>query len=118
MRTLSVAALLIIPLIISQIASATDQIKVLLISGQNNHNWRVTTPLIVSALKVTERFEVVVCNEIEKMNRDLSKIEKIKKFIIVDKQFSIENGFMTPTLKLKRYKIIQEYKKNLEKLYN
>jgi len=68
MRTLSVAALLIIPLIISQIVSATDQIKVLLISGQNNHNWRVTTPLIVSALKVTERFEVVVCNEIEKMN--------------------------------------------------
>ena len=40
-----------------------------------------------------------------------------KKFII-NKQFSIENGFMTPTLKLKRYKIIKEYKKDLEKLYN
>jgi type 1 glutamine amidotransferase len=68
MRTLSAAALVIIALISSSVASASDQIKVLLISGQNNHNWRVTTPLIVSALKVTERFEVVVCNEIEKMN--------------------------------------------------
>ena len=56
--------------------------------------------------------------EIEKINKSLSKLEKIKKFLITDKQFSIENGFLTPTLKLKRYKIIQEYKKDLEKLYN
>ncbi len=56
--------------------------------------------------------------EIEKINKNLSKIEKIKKFIIINKQFTIENGLLTPTLKLKRYKIIQEYKKELEKLYN
>ena len=56
-------------------------------------------------------------DEIEKMNKKLSKIERVKKFIVIDKSFSIENGFMTPTLKLKRYKIIQEYKKELEKLY-
>ena len=60
----------------------------------------------------------IVSHEIDKINKELSKIEKIKKFIILDKQFSIENGFMTPTLKLKRYKIIQEYKSDLEKLYN
>ncbi|MDC3135728.1 AMP-binding protein, partial [Candidatus Pelagibacter sp.] len=56
--------------------------------------------------------------EIELMNKGLSKIEKIKKFVIADKQFSIENGLMTPTLKLKRYKIVQKYKSELEKLYN
>ena len=60
----------------------------------------------------------VVKIEIEKMNIELSKIEKIKRFIVIDKQFSIESGFMTPTLKLKRYKIIQEYKNELEKLYS
>ena len=57
-------------------------------------------------------------NEIEKINKNLTKIEKIKKFIVINKQFTIENGFMTPTLKLKRYKIIQKYKNELEKLYN
>ncbi len=56
--------------------------------------------------------------EIEKINKKLSKVEKIKKFFTINKQFSIENGFMTPTLKLKRYKIIKEYRKDLEKLYN
>jgi len=60
----------------------------------------------------------VINNEIEKINNKLTKIEKIKNFIVINKQFSIENGFMTPTLKLKRYKIIQEYKNELEKLYN
>ncbi len=59
-----------------------------------------------------------ISEEIEKMNKNLTKIEKIKKFFVIDKQFSIENGFMTPTLKLKRYKIVQEYKIQLEKLYN
>ena len=55
--------------------------------------------------------------ELDKINKNLTKIEKIKKFIVINKQFSIENGFMTPTLKLKRYKILKKYKKDLEKLY-
>ena len=60
----------------------------------------------------------IIHKEIQKMNNSLTKIEKIKNFIIIEEQFSIENGFMTPTLKLKRYKIIQEHENKLEKLYN
>ena len=56
-------------------------------------------------------------HEIEIINKNLSKIEKIKKYFIVDENFTIENGMMTPTLKLKRYKIIEKYKKDFEKLY-
>ena len=56
-------------------------------------------------------------SEIEKVNKNLTKIEKIKKFFISDEKFSIENGMVTPTMKLKRYKIIQKYKKNFENLY-
>ena len=55
--------------------------------------------------------------EIEKTNKKLSKIENIKKYFIINEKFSIENGMLTPTLKLKRYKIIQKYKNELEKLY-
>ena len=58
-----------------------------------------------------------ISEEIEKINKNLSKNEKIKKFIVIKEQFSIENGMLTPTLKLKRYKIIQKYKKEFEKLY-
>ena len=58
-----------------------------------------------------------VQSEIEKVNKNLTKIEKIKKFFISDEKFSIENGMVTPTMKLKRYKIIQKYKNNFENLY-
>ena len=56
-------------------------------------------------------------DEIEKINKNLSKIEKIKKFIIIKNQFTIENNMMTPTLKLKRYKIIEAYKTQLKNLF-
>ena len=55
--------------------------------------------------------------ELEKINLNLTKIEKIKKFIIIKDEFTIENNMMTPTLKLKRYKIIKKYKVELEKLF-
>ena len=55
--------------------------------------------------------------EIDKINKNLSKIEKIKKFFIIKDQFTIENNMMTPTLKLKRYKIIKNYKNEFEKLF-
>ena len=55
--------------------------------------------------------------EIELVNKKLTNIEKIKKFFIVKEKFSIENGMLTPTLKLKRYKIINKYKKEFENLY-
>ena len=55
--------------------------------------------------------------EINKINKNLSKIEKIKKYLIIKEQFTIENGLLTPTLKLKRYKIIKKYQNQFEKLY-
>jgi len=58
-----------------------------------------------------------IYEEIEKINKNLPKIEKIKKFFVINDQFTIENGMLTPTLKLKRYKIISKYKKEFEKLY-
>ncbi|MBD1146927.1 long-chain fatty acid--CoA ligase [Pelagibacterales bacterium SAG-MED28] len=54
---------------------------------------------------------------IENINKTLTLIEKIKKFVLIDKEFTIENGMLTPTLKLKRKEIIKNYKQQLENLY-
>ena len=51
------------------------------------------------------------------MNKSLSLVEKIKKFKLIKEEFTIENGMLTPTLKLKRKKILEKYKEDLEKLY-
>jgi long-chain acyl-CoA synthetase len=78
-------------------------------------------PYLVSLIVVNndldDSINEKIQKEIEKINKNLSKIEKIKRFIVIKEQFTIENGMMTPTLKLKRYKIIKKYKIELEKLY-
>ena len=78
-------------------------------------------PFLVALIVLNKEFEKIseeiIYQEIEVINKNLSNIEKIKKFIIIKEQFTIENGLMTPTLKLKRYKIINKYKNQLEKLY-
>ena len=73
--------------------------------------------LIVLSLEHKNTPSKIIEQEIEKINLDLTKIEKIKKFIVIKDQFSIENNMMTPTLKLKRYKITKKYKIELEKLF-
>ncbi len=54
---------------------------------------------------------------LENLNKNLSLVEKIKKFKLIKEEFTIENGMLTPTLKLKRKKILEKYKEELEKLY-
>ena len=54
---------------------------------------------------------------IENLNKNLSLVEKVKKFKVIKDEFTIENGMLTPTLKLKRKKILEKYKEDLEKLY-
>ncbi len=54
---------------------------------------------------------------IEKINKKLTLLEKIKKIQLIDENFSIENGLMTPTMKVKRKKVTKKYKNQLENLY-
>jgi long-chain acyl-CoA synthetase len=78
-------------------------------------------PYLASLIVLSPEYKNIskekIQQEIEKINLDLTKIEKIKKFIIIKDMFSIENNMMTPTLKLKRYKIIKKYKIEFEKLF-
>ncbi len=45
---------------------------------------------------------------IEKINTKLTLLEKIKKIQLIDENFSIENGLMTPTMKVKRKKVTEK----------
>ena len=78
-------------------------------------------PYLVSLIVLTNDHKELnnefIHEEIKKINKNLSKIEKIKKYFVIKDQFSIENGMLTPTLKLKRKEIIKNYKQKLENLY-
>jgi len=54
---------------------------------------------------------------IDEINKNLTLVEKIKKFSLLKENFSIENGLLTPTMKVKRNKVIEKYKNILESFY-
>ena len=72
--------------------------------------------LIVPSKEFNEKKEKI--NEIvNEINNNLTLVEKIKKFQLIDENFSIENGLLTPTMKVKRNKVIAKYKNVLENFY-
>ena len=54
---------------------------------------------------------------LERVNASLSNIEKVRRFILADEAFSVENELMTPTMKIRRHKILSLYGEALEVLY-
>tara|TARA_B100000795_G_scaffold199803_1_gene153653 strand:+ start:48 stop:1751 length:1704 start_codon:yes stop_codon:yes gene_type:complete len=102
------------PIKIENDLNKSDFIEQSLVYGDNKP---YLVSLIVLSPEHKDLTEEKIQEEIDKVNKNLSKIEKIKKFFIIKKQFTIENSMMTPTLKLKRYKIINNYKAELEKLF-
>jgi long-chain acyl-CoA synthetase len=102
------------PLKIENELTNSEFIEQVVVYGDNK-------PYLVALIVLNEEKKNVLSQEldkeIEKINENLTNIEKIKKYFFIKEKFSIENGMLTPTLKLKRYKIIQKYKNQFEKLY-
>ena len=102
------------PIKIENYLNQSDLIEQSLVYGDNKP---YLVSLIVLSKELKDISEEQIQKEIDKINKNLSKIEKIKKFFIIKDQFTIENNMMTPTLKIKRYKVIESYKNEFEKLF-
>lgn len=55
--------------------------------------------------------------QIEAMTPNLAQFEKVKKFVLLENEFSVENGEMTPTLKIKRRVIDEKYRDVIDEMY-
>lgn len=54
---------------------------------------------------------------VDRVNKEVSNIDRIRRFILARDDFTIENGQMTPSMKVKRFVLKQIYGDQLEKLY-
>ena len=55
--------------------------------------------------------------EVEKAQANLARYEKVKKIILLDKEFDLESGEITPSLKVKRHMIDKKYRTRIDALY-
>ena len=58
-----------------------------------------------------------VAAAVAKVNIGLAPHERVRRFILADEEFTIANGELTPTLKVKRYMVLARYGKRLTALY-
>ncbi len=76
---------------------------------------KVTAQL--SELAENAGFATLLGESVERANLDLSVIERVKRFAIARDVFSVENGQMTPTLKIRRHHILDVYRATIDGLY-
>ena len=111
----------IAPVPIENLLMSYDEIEQALVCGHNR-------PFLISVLIPNEtllkanrsnvnKMKTDFQNIINNVNKQLSQNKKIRKFILSDKLFSIENSQLTPTLKMKRRVIEAFYKDEIENLY-
>jgi long-chain acyl-CoA synthetase len=64
-----------------------------------------------------EEVKKVICNEIKTSNLCLAPYEQVKSFALLAEPFTIENGLLTPTFKVRRNEIVKKYRDLIESLY-
>ena len=69
------------------------------------------------ALDENPAFHAVLRAAVDRVNAELSVIEKVRRFALADEPFAIENEEMTPSLKIRRHKIKERYGERLDGLY-
>ncbi len=54
---------------------------------------------------------------IDRANSKVSRAESIRKFRILNADFTVENGYLTPSLKLRRNQVLEDYSDEVEAIY-
>jgi len=78
---------------------------------------RPVTPQDAEAFVARPDVHATFAEIVEAVNRRLAQYERIKKFLILPREFSLQTGELTPTLKVKRRAIEQLYRREIETLY-
>ena len=73
----------------------------------------VPDPEIAGSPDVHQRLQ----SALDRVNADLSVIEKMRRFILADEPFTIENEQLTPSMKIRRHVISKAYGERLDALY-
>lgn len=63
------------------------------------------------------QFNKLIGQAIDRVNRGLSAIERIRRFAILAEGFTIDNGMLTPSLKIRRHKIRERWAQEIDRLY-
>ncbi len=71
----------------------------------------------VAELAGDPRVQELVQGAVDEVNRERSRFEQVKRFVVLPRDFTMEHGEVTPTLKLRRRAVIEHFEDEIESLY-
>jgi long-chain acyl-CoA synthetase len=74
-------------------------------------------PTDLATLIDDDEFKAAISASVDRVNNELSTIERVRRFILEPEPFTVENSMMTPTLKIRRHVIRDKYGARLDELY-
>ena len=77
----------------------------------------VPSPELTKQYDDKAQIKKIVGEAVERANSRLSQLERVRRFVVADSPFTVDNGQMTPTLKAKRHIITDVYSSQLDALY-
>ncbi len=63
-------------------------------------------------------FQQLFLGPVRRGNQELARVERVRRFIVLDRDFSLEGGEMTPTMKMKRKAIEEKYAEVFDRVYH
>ena len=80
-----------------------------------NKGLKPTTPAVASSLpQVRASLEAAI----RRANRQVSRAESVRRYRIVNTEFTVANGYLTPSLKLKRHRVLTDLADLIDELYS
>jgi long-chain acyl-CoA synthetase len=77
----------------------------------------VTALVTVNTAEAAHSTEAEVKKAVARVNRRLAPFEQIRKFRIIEREFSIEKGELTPTMKVRRNRVLENHRELVSELY-
>ncbi len=80
--------------------------------------WAAANGEDASTLHKSAKLRASIQAHIDEMNKEFARVEQIKKFTILKRNFTVEDGELTPTLKVKRAKVNDHFAEDIESMYD
>ena len=107
----------IAPQKIENMFSSVDFISQTVIFG-DNRPYLIALIFINKDYSKKNNINSEIADHLKKINKNLSTIEKVRKYILIKEELTQSSGFLTPTMKIKKKKVFEKYKKEIDDLYN
>jgi long-chain acyl-CoA synthetase len=94
-------------------------VALIVINADAVKSWAEKQGLTLSgeALLTNEKVRGLMKGEVERLSEKFKGFESVREFALIDQDFTTDNGMLTPSLKLKRRKVLEVYGSHLDALY-